>query len=58
MNKGVITNEYNEIVGKYWYDIVTNSYTIKWHDIRLYGFTENGLKQWALNLDYYLEEKK
>ena len=56
MNKGIITNEFNKTVGRYWFDTKTCSYTIKWHGIKFYGFTEKGLNEWALDLNYYLEE--
>lgn len=55
MFKGMIHDVFGEIVGKYW---ANNFGTIDfvWHGVSYYGYTEQGLRDWAERLEYYLME--
>ena len=53
--RGVVTNEFGEKVGNFWWQRDSGSYTIRWLGVFSYGYTDEGLQAWANALGYYLE---
>ena len=50
--KGIISDEFGDKVGSFWYRSGMKAYTIQWHGIRLNGYTLEGIFQWAERLGY------
>ena len=53
--KGIITNEFGEKVGSFWYRPSMMAYTLCWHGIRRNGWTLEGIQAWADRLEYNVE---
>ena len=54
--KGIITNEFGEKVGSFWYRPSMMAYTLCYHGIRRNGWTLEGIQAWADSLEYYIDE--
>lgn len=54
MFKGIIGNEFGDIVGRYWFRSGSGTYTLMWHGIRRDGWTLEGIQAWADRLGYWV----
>ena len=53
--KGIITNEFNEQVGSFWYRSGSMSYTLCLYGIKSNGWTPDGIERKAADLELYVE---
>ena len=52
---GIITNEFGEKVGSFWYRPSMMTYTLRLYGINRYGWTLEGIEKKASDLDLYVE---
>ena len=52
---GIITNEFGEKVGSFWYRPSMMAYTLRLYGINRNGYTLDGIERKALDLELYIE---
>lgn len=57
LTKGIIQNEFAEVVGDYWFDTTIGTICFSWCGHLYTGYTDEGLCMQARRLEYTLHDK-
>lgn len=58
LNKGNLVNEFDEVIGKYWYRSGQNSFCVRLWGKNQNGYTEDGIYKLANRLGLYVVEDR
>ena len=56
LNKGIVIDEIGERCGEYWFRPGMNAFHLRWLNIHMDGYTEEGLYAWAERMGLCLIE--